>query len=60
MIHGRHRGEGLEIAGRLAESIQPDDWQALFSTREYGKSAPDYARLLQARANRTRKGGASG
>lgn len=53
MVHGRDREECLEVVANLigAHRCAPSgddalDWQALFSTREYGKSAPNYARLL--------------
>jgi DNA-binding Lrp family transcriptional regulator len=49
MVHGSDREACLGIAARLAESVGADDWQALFSTREYGKAAPDYARLVAAK-----------
>jgi len=49
MVHGADREACLGAAASLAESVRADDWQALFSTREYGKSAPDYARLVAAK-----------
>jgi DNA-binding Lrp family transcriptional regulator len=52
MVHGPEREDCLGLAARLAESAGADEWQALFSTREYGKSAPDYARLVAAKQGR--------
>jgi DNA-binding Lrp family transcriptional regulator len=49
MVHGADREACLGTAAGLAESVGVDDWQALFSTREYGKSVPDYASLVEAK-----------
>jgi DNA-binding Lrp family transcriptional regulator len=62
MVHGRTRDECLDIAAGLVGAHRcplsgngAPDWQALFSTREYGKSSPDYARLLEDRTDMTRR-----
>ena len=49
MVHGTNPQSCLDVAGELAGAVGADDWQALFSTVEYRKSAPDYARLVEAR-----------
>jgi len=49
MVHGTNPQSCLDVAGELAGAVGEDDWQALFSTVEYRKSAPDYARLVEAR-----------
>ncbi|MFB3879755.1 MAG: hypothetical protein ACE149_00755 [Armatimonadota bacterium] len=52
MVHGRARGEVTAVAAQLAQSVGIGDWQALFSTAEYRKSAPDYAALIRAKGGR--------
>jgi len=49
MVHGTNPQSCLDVAGELAGAVGEDGWQALFSTVEYRKSAPDYARLVEAR-----------
>ena len=49
MVHGTNPQSCLDVAGELAGAVGADGWQALFSTVEYRKSAPDYARLVEAR-----------
>ncbi len=49
MVHDRDRSGCLDVARGLAESAEATEWRALFSTKEYRKSTPDYARLLEQR-----------
>jgi DNA-binding Lrp family transcriptional regulator len=51
MVHGRDRAWCVGQAKELAASVGAARWEALFSTREYGKSSPDYARLLEPRVS---------
>ena len=46
MIHGRCREECLAAAARLSQSCGLDEPLALFSSKEFKKSAPAYASLL--------------
>jgi DNA-binding Lrp family transcriptional regulator len=50
MIHGRSRQECLTVVEGLSEACGIHDAAALFSKREFKKSAPDYSRLLAERA----------
>ena len=46
MVHARDRAQCLEIAGALVEGSGIAEWAALFSTKEYRKSSPDYGGLM--------------
>lgn len=46
MIHGREREECLAVAEELSQACGISARAVLFSTREFKKSPPDYAKLL--------------
>lgn len=50
MVHARSRPDCLAVVDELSSHCQDCERAVLFSTREFRKSAPDYARLVAARA----------